>query len=299
MTDFRFRLRPRKDDLPHCSAVINGISGGGAYHVAGFKTTLSLKSVVQGTARYRTRQGIYLVEEGSFLILNHGQDYALDISGPEPVETLCPFFQPGLVEHVGKCLATPCDRQLDDPYGPAGTTGFYERLYPKSGALAVRLARLRQGLHGPGLEEHWLEEQLYGLAAELVRLAGGVRQEIASFPGCRAATRAELYRRLHRARDYIESCFAEALSVGQLARIACLSPYHFQRVFKEAFRLTPMQYLRAKRLQVARRLVTATDRDITSICLDVGFASLGTFSWLFRKQFGVSPRDLRRRGKGG
>ena len=133
-----------------------------------------------------------------------------------------------------------------------------------------------------------------GFAAALVRLGRGTHREVASFPGSRASTRAELYRRLHRARDYVESCFAQPLSVAAIARIACLSPYHFQRMFRQAFGHTPMQFLQARRLKAARRLLATTDRPITSICFDVGFDSLGSFSWLFRREFGLPPRNFRR-----
>jgi AraC-like DNA-binding protein len=55
-----------------------------------------------------------------------------------------------------------------------------------------------------------------------------------------------------------------------------------------------MQFLQQRRLQVARTLLLTTDCDITSICMSVGFTSLGSFSWLFRRRFGRSPRELRR-----
>jgi AraC-like DNA-binding protein len=293
MAEFLFRLRAGKADLFRCTTVVNGNSAGGGYHVERFPTTLSIKSVVSGAAWYHTRHGRFLVEPESFLVLNHGQEYGLDIAAGAPAETLCPFFQPGLVEHVAHCLTTPVHRQLDDIAGEGSAAGFYERLYPKSGGGAARLARLRQGLRSPGASPGWLEEQLYGLAGELVRLNRQVCGEVASFPGSRAATRAELYRRLHRARDYIDSCYAEPLTVARLARVACLSPYHFQRMFKESFGQTPMQRLQAKRLQVAHRLVAGTELDITAVCLEVGFESLGTFSWLFRRWFGASPRAVR------
>ena len=77
------------------------------------------------------------------------------------------------------------------------------------------------------------------------------------------------------------------------ARVAGLSPYHFHRMFKRAFGETPMQCLQARRLDAARRLLSSSDRPVTLICFDVGFESLGSFSWLFRRRFGLSPRRFR------
>jgi AraC family transcriptional regulator len=294
MPSFRFRINPDWRELPRCSAILNGKIHERPYLVDQYRTTLSVKSVVAGAAFYRTRQGHYLIEEGSFLVLNEGQEYWLDISPRVKTETLCPFLEPGLIEHVSHCLMSSSDQQLDEIEAAGEETGFYERLYPKTGEIAKRLNRLHEGIRTHQQTTPWLEDELYGFAAALVRLGRGTYREVASFPGSRASTRAELYRRLHRARDYVESCFDQPLSVAAIARVACLSPYHFQRMFRQAFGKTPMQFLQARRLRAARRLLATTDRPITSICFDVGFESLGSFSWLFRREFGLSPRDFRR-----
>jgi AraC-like DNA-binding protein len=81
--------------------------------------------------------------------------------------------------------------------------------------------------------------------------------------------------------------------VAAAARVATLSPFHFQRMFKLAFGQTPMQFLQQTRLEAARRLLAHTGDGITAICFAVGFESPGSFSWLFRKRFGVSPRAFR------
>ena len=109
----------------------------------------------------------------------------------------------------------------------------------------------------------------------------------------RPGTRAELYRRLYRGRDFLLSCYDQPLSVAAVARVAALSPFHFQRMFKLAFQRTPMRFLQETRLEAARGMLVRTGDDITSVCLAVGFESLGSFSWLFRKRFGVSPRAFR------
>jgi transcriptional regulator GlxA family with amidase domain len=64
-------------------------------------------------------------------------------------------------------------------------------------------------------------------------------------------------------------------------------------MFKLAFGRTPMQLLQEARLEAARNMLVHTSDDITSVCLAAGFESLGSFSWLFRKRFGVSPRAFR------
>jgi len=298
MSAFQFRLNPPFGDLPRCSALLNGVAQ--RYRVEQYRTTLSLKSVSRGAALYTTRHGRHLVTEDSFLILNHGQEYSLEFQGPSTTETLSPFFQRGFVEHVADSLATPLSLQLDEIPTGFPLTDFYERLYPKTGRVGFLLRRLQHGLRTPAASTPWLEDQFHTLAAALLELRNGVRKEVEQFPGRRPVTRAELYRRLHRGRDFLSSCHAQPVNVALAAKAAHLSPYHFHRMFKLAFRQTPNQFLQDCRLAAARRLLLGSDQPITSICLAIGFESLGSFSWLFRKRFGLSPRQFRlQRGERG
>jgi AraC family transcriptional regulator len=291
MADFRFRLNPRSRDLPHCSAVLNG--HGRRYEVNDYRTTLSLKSVVRGAARYDTPQGHYLLTPDSFLILNDGQRYSLQFDGRAQTETLCPFFQPGFLEQAVATLTVSTERQLDDIELTAPALDFCERLYPKTGPVARVLADLQAGVRGPQASATRLEDCMYALARVLAGLRLEARGEAEKFPGLRPGTRVELYRRLYRGRDFLLSCYDRPLTVAAAARVAGLSPFHFQRMFKLAFGRTPMQFLQEVRLEAARGMLVHTGDNITSVCMAVGFESLGSFSWLFRQRFGVSPRAFR------
>jgi AraC-like DNA-binding protein len=90
----------------------------------------------------------------------------------------------------------------------------------------------------------------------------------------------ESNRWLLRVRDRMDRCYADALDVEALARSAHLSRAHFIRSFREAFGETPHRYLQRRRIERAMALLRETDRPVTEISLDVGFASLGTFGRL-------------------
>jgi AraC-like DNA-binding protein len=102
-------------------------------------------------------------------------------------------------------------------------------------------------------------------------------------------------RRLLRARDTMDRCYADALDIEWLAGSLGLSRAHFIRSFRDTFGETPHRYLQRRRLERAMALLRETDRSVTEICLDVGFASLGSFSRTFRDVVGESPREYRER----
>jgi AraC-like DNA-binding protein len=85
----------------------------------------------------------------------------------------------------------------------------------------------------------------------------------------------------------------EPLTMDEMARIAYMSPFHFNRVFHQVTGLPPKQFLYAMRLESAKRLLLTTDKSVTEICFEVGYNSLGTFTTRFTELVGLSPRELR------
>jgi AraC-like DNA-binding protein len=100
-------------------------------------------------------------------------------------------------------------------------------------------------------------------------------------------------RHLLRAKDTIDARYREPLDVAALARVAHLSPAHFSREFRRAFGETPHQYLLTRRLERAAALLRNTDRSVAEICLDVGLASLGSFTTSFGRVYGLPPTAYR------
>ncbi len=103
----------------------------------------------------------------------------------------------------------------------------------------------------------------------------------------------ESNRRMLRARDAMDRDYAKPLDIAALARIAYVSEAHFIRVFRATFGETPHRYLQRRRVERAMSLLRETDRSVTDICLDVGFASLGTFSRTFADIVGEPPTTYR------
>jgi AraC-like DNA-binding protein len=102
-------------------------------------------------------------------------------------------------------------------------------------------------------------------------------------------------RRMLRARDAMDRDYASPLDVPALARVAHVSEAHFIRTFRDTFGETPHRYLQRRRVERAMFLLRETDRSVSEICLDVGFASLGTFGRTFRDVVGESPTTYRDR----
>ena len=95
--------------------------------------------------------------------------------------------------------------------------------------------------------------------------------------------------------DFLSKNYAnETMGVQDLAKQIFLSPSQATRRIKEITGLTTEQYIRHYRLSKAYHLLKDPSKSITEVALDVGFKDVPHFSTCFKRQFGVSPSELRK-----
>jgi AraC family transcriptional regulator len=285
-------VNPAASRLGVENAVLWG-RGNREYHVRDFPGPLSIKAVLRGQAEWRAGKSRFEVDAGSFVILNDGQPYSMTIEPGPSVETFCVFFERGFVEDAWRSVTSGEGALLDDPERSA-ILGFEERLRPRGGRIDGALRRMRAAAeHGGDAEAGF-----YDLAVGLVELRTELAREIGRVPAARASTRHEVHARVQRGRQAMDEMLTESLPLKSIARLAHLSPFHFHRAFCAVFGETPHAYRTRRRLERASRLLKETDFPVTEVCLDTGFESVGSFSTLFRRRYGASPTEFRRRREG-
>jgi AraC-like DNA-binding protein len=104
----------------------------------------------------------------------------------------------------------------------------------------------------------------------------------------------ECFVRLARSRDFLAAHARSRVRVPDAARIAGISTHHYIRLYARAFGETPQEFVMRRRLEDAQRLLRGGSLSVTEVCLEVGYESLGSFSTLFHRACGVSPREYRR-----
>ena len=271
------------------------------YHVAEFPGPLSIKTVVRGSAMWGTREAERLVDRGSYLVLNAGQRYSLTVDARETVETFCLFFRNGCAEDAHRVESSDPETLLDEPMaGPEARVNgvstraeFFETLHKHDALVSPLVRKMYLRVKQQNATQAWLEDQFFAVAKALRSVRADSHRQVQRIPAKKLSTRVELYRRLLRGKDCLDSFFGADMRLEKVASAACLSPYHFHRLFREAFGETPNQYLQRRRLVSARELLSSTERTVTEISLEVGFESLTSFSALFRRVYRCSPREFR------
>ncbi|MWC27659.1 helix-turn-helix domain-containing protein [Paenibacillus sp. MMS18-CY102] len=259
------------------------------------KGALSIKTFRNGRAFYHVGYGNYAVEEGRYLLLNDGQEYAITIDSETPVESFCIFFPEGMAEEAYYSMVASHEHLLDNPVAPMGPSiAFVEKTYNDQW-LEAALDQIKTAYRFRQLDAEWLEEKLYVLVHGLLAVHRQVHIEMTRLPSLKASTREELYKRVQIGHAFIEAYFDQPITLADAARAACLSPNHFLRSYKQLFGVSPHQFLTERRLLEARRLLLHTEKPITGICLEVGFQSPSSFSSLFARRFAASPLQFRRK----
>lgn len=95
---------------------------------------------------------------------------------------------------------------------------------------------------------------------------------------------------------YIETHYAENLTISDMAGVCGFSQSHFMKFFKSAFGTSFVAYLREYRLTMASRLLVSSSSPILTIAQETGFDNLSYFNRSFKAMYGVTPRQFRQGG---
>jgi AraC family transcriptional regulator, glycine betaine-responsive activator len=100
--------------------------------------------------------------------------------------------------------------------------------------------------------------------------------------------------KLAKAVEIMAGSLDEPPSISDIAHRVDLSPRALEGVFQRQIGQAPGSFFLSLRLQEARRLLLDTARPVQAVALATGFASQAVFARAFRREFGLSARELRR-----
>ncbi len=95
--------------------------------------------------------------------------------------------------------------------------------------------------------------------------------------------------------EFIQKHIDEPLSTARLAAVSNVSSGHFHELFRQSTGITPGQYLFAARMKRARFMILDTRLPLIEIAEKVGFSSQSALTHAFRRFFGETPGNLRRK----
>jgi len=259
-----------------------------------FEQRLSIKACWGGEERYFIDNRTLTVDDDNYLIFNDRRTYGSCLRSVRPIRSFSVFFRPGFAEEVLGGMLTPQDRILDRrDHSNGRSVEFAEHLRPHDRIVTPVLRYIAFHVE-QGVDDHaWYEEQLSFLLERMLSSHRSTTTAMQSLSAIRPGKRQELYRRLTWGRDFIQSNYRQQITIDDMANAACLSKYHFIRLFHALEGVTPYRYLQQKRVAAAQRLLSTTQLSHVEIAEQVGFDHRSTMFRHMRRLTGRSGRQWR------
>lgn len=195
---------------------------------------------------------------------------------------------PRVLNDIVRELDSSIDDHPDQPFrfftGPCDSSVFWRH--------RDLVQRLESADTSP-LEPLWADVTALQLVADVLESAF-VHQGVARKPR-REGTEADHAERTEAAKTYLASQISERVTLDDVARAVNASPFHLARIFQQQTGVPVHRYLTQLRLRASLERLAEGASDLTALALELGFSSHSHFTDAFRREFGKSPSEMRRK----
>jgi AraC family transcriptional regulator len=256
-----------------------------------YSNGFSIKYVVEGIERYTLNNRQYPIETGKYLLSNNTMEGNVAIERGKNAKGICINVLPELIAEVVASRQRPDTAFSDADLGRFFTSNlFFENQYNALNThLGKTLLNLTKAIQLNKISSEDLTiEFFYEISEQIIADQIPIFRQLQAIPSLKSATKKDLYRKLLRGKDFADAYFTNPLTISDIAQEACMSEYHFYRLFKSVFGKSPNQYLIQKRLDFSQSMLQS-GASVSLTSAESGFVDIHTFSKTFKKHFGVSP----------
>jgi AraC family transcriptional regulator len=254
----------------------------------------SIKYVLDGIEVYNLNHEQYIVRPGSYLLSNSNKNGHVEIESSKTVKGICISIAPNILTEAVASYRRPDTFFVDEALGIFFTSShFPEDTYNAAEtSLGKTLNQLAVDVQNCKTDaSDFTQEFFYLLAEKVIEDQSPVYKQLQNIPSIKPATKREIYKNIKRSKEFIDSSFTSDVQVSTAAQAACMSEYHFYRLFKQIIGITPHQYILQKRLELAQQLLQQ-QITVTDVSAECGFSDIFSFSKAFKKHFGFPPSQL-------
>ncbi|HKJ15770.1 MAG TPA: AraC family transcriptional regulator [Xanthomonadales bacterium] len=225
---------------------------------------------------------------GAVLAIGENERYAYTANSELPFMSSMIVFPRAMTRSLNqRVLDDECPEDREESVIATG-------LFKPGRQMMMRLNVLTRAAQASSDASENAEEQAAMVAAELLATQNADARRPDQLDSVKRTTREELCRRLKRAVALMNDAYDDStLSLGALAREACIARHHFVRIFSAAYGTTPLRYLGEIRMEAAARLLEAMDISTEEVSQAVGFTNRSAFHRRFKSYFGMTPRGWR------
>ena len=269
-----------------------------AFHHSIKSTGFSIKYVVDGSESYTLNGQKFEVNTGQYLLSNMTSEGQVEIESTKNVNGICMSISPEILTEVVVSLQRPDTAFSDAELGQYFSSNlFLEKQYQ---ANQTHLGQVLMNLALSIQTNDFTKEDIdiaffYQLSEQIIADQIPIFKQLQAISSIKSATKKDLFKRVHVGKEYIESYFFLPLTIEKIAKESCMSEYHFFRLFKSVFGISPNQYIIQKRLEHGQNILKQDRYSVSTAAEQSGFSDIFAFSKAFKKHFGYSPSGQNRR----
>ncbi len=252
----------------------------------------SIKFTLKGEENYKINGKEFKVPEMCFLTASAPCDSVGYFESESIVKGLCIEIKMELINEAFTVLSAKNKIDLENNLlGYFKSEKFFENVYPAhKSELGIKLLSIAEKIDSADNDLSIINDEMFLELTEIV-----IEHEfenlrnLDSLSSLKTSTKKEMLKRLLKGKDFIDENFKGKIDVREIAQFSCLSEFHFFRSFKEAFGISPHNYLIIRRLNEAKKLLQKDNASMGEISFECGFADIHSFSKSYKKHFGFSP----------
>lgn len=255
--------------------------------------SFSIKYVLEQSIYYKTGSKEHQVKAGHYMLACKQPAVKAYFHSPTPVKSICIDICPRSFAEAYHHLLCRNDDLDAAPDYYFRYPDFYEHINILDNTAVSHKLQSMLPLIRSGRMEAVNKEWFLDLVEKVIFKEYGNYIALKNIHSVRASTRKETLRRLQEGKQYMDEHFLVIKEIRQVADQCAMSEYHFFRSFKQAFGITPFQYLTGKKMNLAQELVKAREKTLTEVALTCNFPDVFTFSKAFKRYYGVPPSAMR------
>lgn len=247
---------------------------------------LGIKYVASGEETYYANGKKFMVREGEYIIGNDFTKSIVQINQEKVVEGICIDISTQIVSDVAEYYDLQASNLkeflLSDQF-------FVNRYNVKNTSIGYSLSEINKKIKNGSFANSLQEQELfYSLAESIITDQRFIFDHLNNLDFKKNITNEEVFRSILQAKNFIDEHITENLSLDEISLNIGISKYHFIRVFKQAFGVSPYQYQKRIRLDRAKLDITK-GVSILETAIKYGFSDVPTFSKAFKQQFNLTP----------
>jgi len=248
-----------------------------------------VKYVASGQETYHINGKKYQVKEGDYIIGNDFTKAAVHINQSEPVQGLCIDISAGIISEVAS-FHEVTEQVLSEFL--LSEQFFVNRYNVKNTTLGYSLIEINDKIKkGNFVHSLHNEELFYSLAESVIMDQRFVFNQLSKLNFKKHETNQELLRALLKAKEVMDTTLFDAIRLDDLALTSGISKYHFIRLFKSVFGISPYQYIKHRKLDLARMQLLKGSR-VVDVAVQCGYPDTPSFSKAFKQLFGLNPSAI-------